>query len=354
MALAQISSGQKYRRSFKLTALSLAIFLSVLVGQLAHAATLTNRQIQISSPLPLASSAQNFQFTYATASTIGSLSFEYCDNSPLFADSCNAPTGLNAASATLTSQSGNAGFSFDTVNTTANKIVLTRVPTGALAIASTYNFGNVINPSATGTVFVRISTYSTANASGLPTDIGAVAFAILQPFNINTFVPPYLRLCVAITVAPDCSTATGDSIDLGLLTPTAAKTGQSQFSAGTNSITGYAVYSLGTTMTSGNNIITALASPSPSLPGNSQFGINLRANSSPLVGQDPAGPGSATPTGSYNIPNFFMFQPDDQISGENQPTDFNQMTVSYLVNVNSGQPPGVYNTTITYLAVAQF
>jgi hypothetical protein len=30
------------------------------------------------------------------------------------------------------------------------------------------------------------------------------------------------------------------------------------------------------------------------------------------------------------------------------------MTVSYLVNVPSNQPPGVYATTITYVATVQF
>ena len=30
------------------------------------------------------------------------------------------------------------------------------------------------------------------------------------------------------------------------------------------------------------------------------------------------------------------------------------MTVSYVVNVAAAQPPGVYSTTLTYLATVQF
>jgi hypothetical protein len=30
------------------------------------------------------------------------------------------------------------------------------------------------------------------------------------------------------------------------------------------------------------------------------------------------------------------------------------MTASYIVNINSSQPPGIYATTITYLAVGSF
>jgi hypothetical protein len=107
-------------------------------------------------------------------------------------------------------------------------------------------------------------------------------------------------------------------------------------------------------MTSGNNTITALSSPTPSLPGISQFGINLRDNSSPQVGEEPAGPGTAAPAPDYNIPNFFTFRPGDTIASSSLSTEFNRLTVSYVANVSADQPVGVYSTTITYLAVAQF
>src|SRR5204862_7798880 len=100
-------------------------------------------------------------------------------------------------------------------------------------------------------VFVRLSNYATAAASGSFSDNGAVAFAIVSPFNVGASVPPFLRLCVGISVSADCSSSTGTSLNLGFLTPTAVGAGQSQFAGGTNSISGYTVFALGTTMTSG-------------------------------------------------------------------------------------------------------
>src|SRR5205814_1908628 len=135
---------------------------------------------------------------------------------------------------------------------------------------------------------------------------------------------------------------------------TVARAGQSQFAVGTNSVSGYITYVLGTTMTSGNNTIKALSSPTPSFPGNSQFGINLRANTIPTVGEDPFAAGNGAVTSNYNTPNLFMYSSGDALVTSLTPSDFNRMTVSYLANVKPSQPAGIYSSTFTYLAVANF
>lgn len=338
--------------------LSLALVACVvwsLMSPPAIASQLTARSITMSNAIPSAIANHNFSFTYTSTSAIGSVAFEYCDNSPVFAYVCNPPAGLDVTAANLASQSGNTGFSINGVATTANKLVITRPPLAAAAVASTYNFTNITNPSTPNSaVFVRITTYATVDATGPYTDYGAVATAIISPFNIGASVPPFLRLCVGISVAVDCSVTANSTVDLGILRPSSARANQSQFAAGTNSITGYVVYILGTTMTSGNNSITALSSPTPSFPGNSQFGINLRANSNPSVGQNPSGSGTAIPAANYNTPNLFMLQSGDAIATDTIPSDFNRMTVSYMANIPSSQAPGIYSTTFTYLATAQF
>lgn len=322
---------------------------------LTEAAELSNRSVQISSAVPSAVTTEAYQFFVPTVTTIGSIVFEYCSNSPIITVACTAPAGLDVSSANLVSQSGNTGFNIDNADTTVNKLVISRAPLNAAVITTTYGFSNITNPSAGGaTTFVRISTYATTNGSGSYTDNGSVAFATETIFNIGVAVPPFLKLCVGITVSPNCSSAVGDTINLGILSSTNANAGQSQFAIGTNSITGYAVYSLGTTMTSGNNIIPALVIPTTNFPGTGQFGINLRANLSPPIGEDPVGLGTATPTANYNTPNRFMFLNGDSIALASLPSDYNRMTVSYLVNVPASQFPGVYSTTVTYLAVAQF
>jgi hypothetical protein len=338
-------------------------FLLITLGALAFAlapirssdaAFLNNRNLKISSGQASVVASHAFNLTPSTAGNIGSLVFEYCD-SPVYAYPCSAPPGLDLTGSILTSQSGNTGFSIDNGASTANKVVLTRGPSAANLIASQYVFSNVTNPSLADHVyFVRLSSYATADASGPLTDNGAVAFATVSPFNVGADVPPFLRLCVGITVSSDCSSSSGTSLNLGDLSSTSANAGQSQFAGGTNSISGYSVFALGTTMTSGNNSIAANNSATPSFPGNPQFGINLRANSNPAVGQNPTGAGTAAPAPGYNQANFFKFHAGDLITTDSQPSDFNTMTVSYLVNVPSSQPGGIYSTTVTYLAVATF
>lgn len=316
---------------------------------------LTSRSITVSNATPSTAVTHDFKFTYVSTSSVGSIAFEYCDNSPLPDQPCNAPPGLDLTSATLSSQSGNIGFAIDAINTTPNRLVLSRVPLASIATPSEYVFTGFSNPStASQTQFIRLGTYSTADASGPFTDNGSVAYATINPFLIGAFVAPYLSFCVGITVASNCSSASGNSIDLGDLSTSHANTGQSQFATGTNDTNGFNVYALGNTMTSGNNTIPAISSPSRSVAGTSQFGINLRGNSSPSVGQEPSGGGSGGPTASYDIQNFFMFKDGDAIASSTLPTDFNRMTVSYLVNVNANQDPGIYSTTVTYVAVVQF
>jgi hypothetical protein len=296
-----------------------------------------------------------FKFDQATSGNIGSITFEYCSNSPIRFDPCVAPAGLDVNSTNLVSQTGNTGFSIDGPDTTANTIVLTRAVSPGVIGPSSYFFDNITNPSTAGeSVFVRIWTHTSTDGSGPQIDGGAVAFAVQNIFNVGAFVPPFLRICVGITVAPDCSSLVGDSLDLGELSSIRANAGTSQFATATNDPSGYVIYALGTTMTSGNNVIPSLGAPTASAPGSGQFGINLRANLAPAVGQEPVGLGTATPTVNYDIPNRFLFNSGDSITTADLPSNYNRMTVSYLVNIPKNQAGGIYSTTFTYVATVQF
>lgn len=334
---------------------AITVLCAVLVTNAQTSAnTLPNRSVTVSSAIPSIATTQSFRFDVPTTSVIGSIVFQYCSNSPLFALPCVAPTGLDASAANLTSQGGNVGFSIDGADTTSSKIVLTRTAAPGLITSSTYAFNNIINPSTVGTTYVRISTHAATDGSDTEEDTGGVAYAVLNAFNIGAFVPPFLQMCVGITVAPDCSATSGDSIDLGILSSTKANYAQSQFAVATNDLNGYTVYSIGTTMTSGNNTIAALGTPTASFPGTAQFGINLRSNLIPPIGQNPVGVGTGTPTANYNQPNRFTYIDGDAIASSPLTTNYNRMTVSYLVNVPSKQPVGIYATTITYTAVVSF
>lgn len=320
-----------------------------------NADVLLDRSVQVLDSRANAVTNHTFAFFIQSNNMVGSLVFEYCTNNPFFDDVCVVPSGLDVSSATLDSQSGETGFVIDTLNTTPNRLVITRVPATTNFGPVQFVFGNITNPSSVNqSVYVRIGLHGGANGMGTRTDYGAVVFVVTRALDTRAYVPPHLTFCTGITVALDCTAATGFYLDLGELKKTSANTGISQYSAATNDVAGYTVSVFGTTMTSGTNTIPALTSPTASTPGTSQFGINLRDNSIPDVGAEPIGPGTVTLSSGYAIPNNFKFNPGDILSSSSLSTDFNRITISYLVNVAPNQAPGIYNATFTFVAVAAF
>lgn len=319
----------------------------------ASAAQVTARSVTLGSSLPSADTTHAFAFTLASSGTLGSIVFEYCANTPFIEDSCFAPVDFSATDATLVDQTGETGFTKGAAST-VNRIVLTRSPVASAAIPVTYTFNEIINQSATNSPsYVRISTYASDDASGSPIDEGAVAYSTASAIAIGGYVPPYITFCVGVTVALNCSDTAGSQLNFGELSSTTPRFLTSQFAVATNDPAGYTTFVAGPTMTSGNNVIPGLGSPQFSQPGNSQFGMNLRANSNPVVGADPAGIGTGAISSNFNNPNQFFFG-NQVIAASPLPTEFNAFTVSYLVNINRNQQPGIYVTTLTYIASAAF
>ncbi len=340
-------------RSTLVLVASLITATPLLWFNIVSASSLTGRSVRIRSSSPGATTNHLFSFTFPSTTSIGSLSFEYCSNSPQIGAPCVAPVGLDASGVVLDSQTGEVGFSKDG-SSTANRIVLTRLPGLTSAIPATYNFSNIINQSTpNSTAYVRIASYSSSDGTGATVDDGAVAYSTASPLNVSGFVPPYLSFCVGVVVAIDCSNATGTRLNFGELSTKEPRYLSSQFSVATNDPTGYVTSVIGTTMTSGNNVIPALAVPLPSQAGVSQFGMNLRANSVPPIGANPAGIGTGVVASNYANPNHFFFK-NGAMASSPLPSNYTAFTVSYIVNVNQTQPPGIYTTTLTYVASVAF
>src|SRR3990167_7124705 len=102
-------------KKLRFVSLLLAMFVfsiwPFIISREAGALNLIPRSILVSTAVPSAVATHTFQFTYASTSSIGSVVFEYCDNSPLFDQPCNVPPGLNVLTASLGSQSGETGRS---------------------------------------------------------------------------------------------------------------------------------------------------------------------------------------------------------------------------------------------------
>lgn len=343
----------KYAKVTLLTLVASLVYFGIFSSTVS-AAELTNRSIVVGTSEISTSTSHRYNFNVNTSITIGSLEIEYCTNSPYPGTPCTAPVGFNLAIASMGSQSGLTGFNIDP-STTTNKLILSRVPAGVSPTVNTsITVNNITNPSTPNqTVFVRISTFATNDASGIRGDRGTVAFSTARQLIVNGFVPPYLTFCVANIVAPDCSSTVGNYLDFGELSSSTTKAVTSQFAVATNDVSGYVTTVSGLTLTSGNNTINALTTGSISLPGTPQFGLNLRANSSPLVGSDKTGVGTGVPNTDFDTPNSYIFK-NGNIASSPLSTEFNLFTVSYIANVSSSQPPGVYISTLTYITTVSF
>ncbi len=335
----------------------LLLAVPFMIQEQAHAAFIGTRRVTVGTSQISAVTTHEAAMALRSITNVGSIEIEYCTNTPFPGTACTVPTGMDATGAVLSSESGEIGFSIHG-STTANRIVLTRPAAPVTTIdplLSTYLFTNIQNPDTVGTVYVRFSTFITTDGTGVRTDEGGLAIAITSPVTVGLYVPPVLLFCVGVTIPTDsCASATGDGVDFGDFTTTSTSAGSIQMLAATNGLRGYTITSTGTTMTSGNNTIPALAPRGPSQTGQSQFGMNLRNNSSPNIGADTTGLGTGVPDPDYNVPNRFFYSTNDVIARSPLTTRINKYTASYIVNVSNSQNPGVYATTITFTALAAF
>lgn len=339
-----------------LTVIVLLVGVGLLFFTRAYGDVLTNRSLTLSDSRVGQVATYQLSFTVPTAETLGSIELQLCSNGSLQDDPCVPPNGFDISAATLSSQSGETGFSILPAGTNANTIVLTRTP--AVAVPGnvvSYTFDNVTNPADVGSFFGRIQTFASNDASGTSTDYGGLAMSTSRVIDITTVVPPYLLFCAGITITGfDCSTASGNYINFGNLSPVSTASANTELVTATNAQSGYVMQVYGTTMTSGNNIIPAIASADVSRPGTGQFGLNLVANTTPAMGADPQGSGISAPLPGYDQPNFFKFVSGDAIASATTSDDFRKLTASYIVNMPVGQPVGVYVATLTYVCLANF
>lgn len=341
--------GQKARTAVLITVL-LCLFIPPVQ---VDAAQLSPRSLYIADGREGAATSHKFGFNYVTSGTaIGVLEFLYCD-SPIETVPCVAPVGIDASGATLASQSGENGFSI--ASTSSNSIVLIRAASiPNTAQASTYSFNNVVNPStANRSFYARIHTYTNIGDPSY-VDFGSIVNSTIAKVLLQGEVPPILKFCVGVNIVGDCDSADGNLVDLGVLDPTYAGVGTSQMQVATNAEFGVAIAMYGTTMTSGNQTLPALTVPTASAPGNSQFGINLRQNSSPQVGEEPRGTGVVFPAAGYDVSNRFKYVSGDVVAIGSVPTEPQTLTVSYLANTSPSQMPGVYNATMTFVCTGLF
>lgn len=341
--------------SGEMIALGMAL---VIVVSPAFALRFETRTLQMDSALPDATTNYHVSLQYMSPDPVGSVSFLFCTSPIPYLTpgvECVPPPGLDASNATLTSQTGETGFTITQQST--NEIVLSRAPTIPVATTpSTYTFSGIVNPSGSGSVFaIRLESHTTTDASGPYVDFGSVRGEVTNAIVLQTQVPPMLIFCVAQVVQMGCTGTNGNYYsDMGDLNDHTTLTASSQMAVGTNASGGFAITAFGDLLSAGTNVLDSPVTPTASQTGTNQFGINLVANTEPVIGTDPEGGVSNEATPNYAQPNKYMFVPGDIVADSSAVSLMQRYTVSYIINSSPSLRAGVYTTTITYLASGRF
>ena len=389
-----------------------AVFAALLLAQAiilpgsAEAAQITSRKLTLSSSangsvnVGTAGTGGNgarakytFDFTLPTSGNVGSVLFQVC-TTPLPGTTCTSPTGFTAANVTALTSTALTAFSID--NSTdltgapwncagtspgrTNCIAITdstpATVTGAINIA----FGGgasdyITNPTNDNEdFFVRISTYSAANFTGA-VDSGTVASSTAQQIDITAKVQEVLNFSVGSTVTAPSTTCApfsdngalnlGDSD--GVLSFTQAYDAHSYFRLSTNAINGSRVYYSGDTLKSGSNSIAAAGTSAvASDVGASQFGLAIDDSDTQsgsghsftgLTATSPYNNGDGTITDGGTAEVAFSTASTTapvEIASASSTVTCDTGSVRYLGNISTTVPPGIYTTTITYIAVPTY
>ena len=343
-----------WRHMWSEEVLALFLVLFIFIMPVSAAMRFQERSLYMNSSDPGAMTSYTVGFRYMSPQTVGSVDMLFCVD-PIPYHACVTPPGLDASNATLSDQTGEVGYSI--LSKTANHIVLTRAPGMITTTGSSYTFDNIQNPTDTSQSFsIRLRSHASTDASGSQIDFGSVKGQVTNGIVIETQVPPMLIFCVAGEVSENCvNTNDNYYTDMGDLSPNATLTAQSQMAVGTNATGGFAITANGTPPSAGLNIIEPLPSPTKSIRGSNQFGINLVENTEPAIGSDPEGTwANAVPSPEYSAQDRYKYTPGDVVAFSPNVSLMKKFTISYIINSSEDLRPGVYSTTITYIASGRF
>lgn len=238
--------------------LAVTLVLAVVAPAFASAAQLTSRSATLSSSSKAATGV-SYKFNFTAAATAAEVVVQFCTNSPLIGEFCDAPGGMS-----LTGATAGAGVTSVDQKTGSTLKLTAAISAGANELEVT----GITNPTNAGTIYARILTYAASGATtydvdddssvlGSPIDQGSVAVSITDTIGVSGAVLEALTFCVSGTelTSTNCTTgysapvlALGEDVGDGTkaLSPTKVSTGDIFTKISTNAVSG-AVVSLKST-----------------------------------------------------------------------------------------------------------
>lgn len=189
--------------------------------------------------------------------------------------------------------------------------------------------------------------YCSKQAAGETTVGSASSDNFMVQAGFNTSDVPLLEVAV------------NGSVDFGVLSPNSTATGFATVQVRTYLASGYTMRVVGPAPSISNASLDGALSPTAVIPGTEQFGINLRANTSPLVGADvvqvPDNSFSfGLPSTDYNTPDAFMYQDGDTVAYSASSSGQTNYTISMIANMSPTTPAGRYTTSLSIVVTSTF
>lgn len=357
---------QKLMKSWlpKLTAITIVVMAIGIQASTAQALSLTSLSDNMSRLK--ASTASNHDIRFVTPATGGvasgetvelTFSADFTPGSVAFGDidfqegSTNNCTSASWTDETLvasgpTSSQFSAAWSGNVLTFTSGGASATVAADKCIRILIGTNAAGGTNQITNG----AIDDDDTIAIAGTFGDTGTISVDIITDDQvvISATVAPSITFSVSDnTIGYGALNASDDRFATGDTNGNSSATVAHTLAAGTNATSGYIMYVMGATLTSGGNTITAPAGPSATTVGSEQFGLNLSASG-----------GSGTVDSQYGTSSQYGWgatgSTQDNIAAATGATASTTYSATYVGNIAAETEAGTYGTTLTYTATATY
>lgn len=150
------------------------------------------------------------------------------------------------------------------------------------------------------------------------------------------------------------------SVNLGSLSTSLTRTGTATFSVLNYTSYGYVVQTIGNPPSNGVHTLSGMSTTAGSAIGTEQFGINLKANTSPTTfGSDPIQSPDANfsfgaAASGYNTANQFTYVSGNTIASAPKSSGRTDYTISYIANIAPGTQGGSYSGDQTLICTGSY
>ncbi len=383
-----------FSRQTKAIAVIAMLLAATILPSLAFAATITTRSIALSSSSKAATGV-TYEVKFTAVNTATGFVVDFCSNSPLIGQVCDAPEGLSVLAAT------SADSTKDTDETTANKFVGTKsISTGEQTITLT----GVKNPDDAGTIYARIVTFNAdgqenydstttgANNPGAHVDEGSVAIAITDSVAVSGAVLESLTFCLSkVAIPKDCDTEDeGANIEAPVLRLGEDNGGVIALDTGhvswgevstqlsTNAVGGVVVWLKSSAAGCGGLLRAGEPDPAEAcgiapaqntgiLAGEAKFGVRTAASTDSVGVDEEDAIGVLQPNAATNYNNStYVLNYNDTTSGvtsifgdsflntNDAPANNKNMVLRFAASISNNTPAGLYSANLSLIATGKF